>query len=161
MRGSFRLAFARLEYRLYDADAGHPLLYVYNHIDKDEISMRFACDYYVKDGTVYEKLSCSLERGQFVVYVRTALEENAAVPGNAEALALGGGIRVELREYREDTDHYPVHHTFCYPDDDDALLLLQAGGIERNGTMWLKSSTEVDEDRGVYVYYAVKASEGT
>lgn len=150
---------ARLEYRLSDPAAGSPLLYVYNRIDKDEISMRFACDYFVKDGVVYEKLSAALQRGLYVVYVRSATEENAAVPDGSGAIALGGGIRIEFREYREDAETYPLLHTFRYADDDDALLLLQSDAIEWSGTFWNRSSTEVDEDRGVYVYYATRANE--
>ena len=145
---------ARLEYRLSDAPAGYPLLYVYNYIDKDEISMRFACDYYVKDGVVYEKLSSAFVRGLYVIYVRAAAEESAAVPDAAGGAALGSGIRVELRHFQEDADAYPLLHTFRFTDDDDALLLLQTNAVEWNGREWTKSSTEVDEDRGVYVYYA-------
>lgn len=151
---------ARLEYRLADAASEYPLMYAYHRIDKDEVSMRFACDYFVKDGAVYEKVSCSLERGLYVVYVRPATEENAAVPGAAEATALGGGIRVELREFLEDAETYPLLHTFRYADDDDALLLLQADRLDWNGGGWTRSSTEVDEDRGVYVYYAVREGAG-
>ncbi|TLS49441.1 hypothetical protein FE782_25335 [Paenibacillus antri] len=151
---------ARLEYRLADAAGGHPLLYVYNRIDKDEISLRFACDYFVKDGVVYEKLSAALQRGLYVVYVRSATEENAAVPDATGAIALGGGIRVEFREYAEEAETYPLLHTFRYADDDDALLLLQSDAVDWNGFSWNRSSTEVDEDRGVYVYYATRSTEG-
>jgi len=80
------------------------------------------------------------------------------VPEGAGASALGGGIRIELREFREDASTYPLLHTFRYTDDDDALLLLQADALEWNALAWNKSSTEVDEDRGVYVYYAVRAT---
>ena len=148
---------ARLEYRLSDATANRPLLYVYNQIDKDEISMRFACDYYVKEGVVYEKVSSAFVRGLYVVYVRSAAEESAAVADSAGGGAVGPGIRVELRQYREDAETYPLLHTFRFADDDDALLLLQSDALEWNGREWTKSSTEVDEDRGVYVYYAILA----
>ncbi|MCI3927181.1 hypothetical protein MO973_44115 [Paenibacillus sp. TRM 82003] len=147
----------RLEYRADDVAAGHPLLYVYNHINKDEVSMRFACDYFVKDGVVYEKMSCAFERGIYVIYVRSATEENAYVPDGSASTALGGGIKVELREFSEEASAYPLLHTFRYADDDDALLTLQMDALEWNGFRWTKSSTEVDEDRGVYVYYAVKS----
>ncbi|HZG84965.1 hypothetical protein [Paenibacillus sp.] len=146
---------ARLEYRLSHATDESPLLYVYNYIDKDEISMRFACDYYVKEGVVYEKLSAAFVRGLYVIYVRVAAEENAAAPDAAGGSALGPGIRVELRHFREEADVYPLLHTFRFADDDDALLLLQTDVVEWNGREWTKSSTEVDEDRGVYVYYAM------
>lgn len=136
------------------------MLYVYNRIDKDEISLRFACDYFVKDGVVYEKLSAAQQRGLYVVYVRSATEENAAVPDATGAIALGGGIRVEFREYAEEAETYPLLHTFRYADDDDALLLLQSDAIDWNGIPWNRSSTEVDEDRGVYVYYATRSAEG-
>lgn len=147
---------ARLEYRRFDEENGFPLLYYYDFIDKDEISLRFACDYLVKDGVVYEKTSCAIEPRAYVIYVKTAEEEQASA-GGAELYGYRGGIRIELREYIEHTSRYPVVHVFQFQDDDDALLHLQSDYLWWDGTEWEKTSAEVDEDRKVYVYYAVRA----
>ena len=65
----------RLEYRLLDPERNYPVLYYYNGMDKEEITLRFACDYFVKDQHVYEKMSCALENGTYVIYVRRAEDE--------------------------------------------------------------------------------------
>ena len=44
-------------------ERNYPVLYYYNGMDKEEITLRFACDYLVKDQHVYEKMSCALEMG--------------------------------------------------------------------------------------------------
>lgn len=144
---------ARLEYRLLDETRGFPVLYYYDFIDKDEVSLRFACDYLVKDRCVYEKTSCAIEGNKYVIYVRVAEEEQVVEPGSV-LHGLWGGIRIELREYREGTAHYPLVHVFEFQDDDDALLHLQSDYLFANGREWAKTSAEVDEDRKVYVYYA-------
>lgn len=148
---------ARLEYRLFDERRGFPLLYEYAFIDKDEVSLRFACDYLVKNRTVYEKTSCAVEPGTYVIYVKVAEDEQAAPAGIGHP-GLRGGIGIELREYREGTSDYPVVHVFRFRDDDDALLHLQSDYVTWNGVEWAKTSAEVDEDRKVYVYYAEPAS---
>lgn len=146
---------ARLEYRLFDESRGFPLLYYYDFIDKDEISLRFACDYLVKDRIVYEKTSCAIEPRTYVVYVKVAEDEDAHANVTGTGLAgYWGGIRLELREYIEGTSDYPVVHVYQFQDDDDALLHLQSDYLMRDGVEWAKTSAEVDEDRKVYVYYA-------
>jgi hypothetical protein len=136
-----------------NAGIGFPILYSYERIDKDEVSLRFACDYLVKDGVVYEKMSCAIEPDTYVIYVQNAVNEQADGSRQAEA-PYWNGIRIELRRFHEDALHYPVIRTFDYPDDDDALLHLQSDFLTVDGHEWEKTSTEVDEDRKVYVYYA-------
>jgi hypothetical protein len=148
---------ARLEYRLLDEGRGFPVLYYYDLIDKDEISLRFACDYFVKDRVVYEKTSCAIELPNYVIYVKPAEDEQVVDPGVLSA-PRWGGIRIEVREFREGTSHYPVVHTYDFRDDDDALLHLQSDYLYLYGKEWEKTSTEVDEDRKVYVYYAKPAT---
>jgi hypothetical protein len=152
-----RARMARLEYRLFDEQRGFPLLYYYDFIDKDEVSLRFACDYFVKDRVVYEKTSCAIEPRTYVIYVKVAEDEQAATVGTGLS-GFRGGIRIELREYREGTSDYPVVHVFQFQDDDDALLHLQSDYLTWNGIEWEKTSAEVDEDRKVYVYYAEPVS---
>lgn len=147
---------ARLEYRLLDEGRGYPVLYYYDFIDKDEVSLRFACDYFVKERTVYEKTSCAIEGARYVIYVKTA-EDEQALEARSSYESYGGGIRLELREFQEHALHYPVIHVFQFQDDDDALLHLQSDYLNVQGREWGKTSTEVDEDRKVYVYYAQPA----
>ncbi|GAB2719305.1 hypothetical protein ACFQWB_05410 [Paenibacillus thermoaerophilus] len=143
----------RLEYRLADEDRQYPLLYIYEVIDKDEIGLRFACDYYVKDGAVYEAVHRGVEPGRAIVYVRRADDEQASVYPMPVRRS-DRTIVVEFREYRESSTLYPLIETFEFGDDDDCLLYLQSDSLYVNGRHWRKTSTEIDEDRGAYVIYA-------
>jgi hypothetical protein len=144
---------ARLEYRLLDEKKGFPVLYYYDLIDKDEVALRFACDYFVKAGVVYEKTSCAIESSCYVIYVQVAEDERVVEPVKP-VLGRRPGITMEVREFKEDTEHYPVVCTYTFKDDDDAILHLQSHFLYLYGREWEKTSTEIDEDRGVYVYYA-------
>jgi len=143
----------RLEYRLLDAQQGYPVLYHYDSIDKDEVSLRFACDYFVKERTVYEKTSAAIERDTYVIYVKPAEDEKAVDYSDAVPLRWGR-VQLEVREYKEGTELYPLIHTYQFLDDEDALLHLQANYLYLQEQEWEKTSTEVDEDRRVYIYYA-------
>jgi hypothetical protein len=144
---------ARLEYRLLDEARGYPVIFYYNQIDKDEISLRFACDYLVKGHVVYEKTSCAVEPGCYVIYVKHSTEEQAVDYVNTAAKRWGS-IQIELREYKEGTNKYPLIQTYYFKDDDDALLYLQSDYLMHNGREWEKTSAEVDEDRQLYIIYA-------
>lgn len=144
---------ARLEYRLLDEANHFPVLYYYDQIDKDEISLRFACDYFVKGGVVYEKSSAAIEPAAYVIYVKPSAEEKV-VPYTDAASLRWARVQIEVRHYQEHTSHYPLVQLFQFTDDDDALLHLQSDYLMLQGKEWEKTSTEVDEDRKVYVYYA-------
>lgn len=144
---------ARLEYRLLDEANGYPVLFYYDRIDKEEVSLRFACDYLVKGHVVYENTSCAIEQGTYVIYVRHSTEETAVDYAERPSVRWGS-IQIEMREYRENTRLYPLVHTFSFKDDDDALLHLQSDYLYLNGREWEKTSAEVDEDRQVYIFYA-------
>jgi hypothetical protein len=152
-------ALPRLEYRLLDEEKGYPVLYYYDGIDKEEISLRFACDYFVKDQHVYEKTSCAVEDGTYVIYIRRA-EDEKVLDDQLVFAPDWRGIRLEVRHFREGTAHYPVVHTFYFHSDEDALLHLQSDLFYIGGREWQKTSAEVDENRKVYVIYAEPTEEG-
>jgi hypothetical protein len=144
---------AKLEYRLLDEQNGFPVLYYYENIEKNEILMRFSCDYFVKERTVYMKTSCAVEGDIYVIYVERADDEHV-VDSTLHPLAHQAGIRLELREYKEDMAVYPLLHTYEIKNAEDVLLYLNANFLYLGGREWEKTSTEVDEDRQVYVFYA-------
>jgi len=144
---------ARLEYRLLDAAKGFPVLYYYDPIDKAEIAARFACDYFVKNAVVYEKTSCAVEPTAYVIYVNIAAEETA-IAGAGSTGSRYSGIRLEFRQFKEGTADYPVVNTFEFMEYKDVLLYLLSDYQFWLGQEWQKTSTEIDEDRKVYVYYA-------
>jgi hypothetical protein len=154
------MAVARLEYRALEEAQGFPVLYYYENISLEEVAMRVACDYLVKNGIVYEKTSSAIEKETYVVYVKVA-EEEQALAEKPTLLAVPRAIRIELREFREETAEYPVVHVFEFSKAMEALLHLQSDYHYVEGQEWLKSSVEVDEDRRVYVLYAQRMEEGS
>ncbi|MFD2170363.1 hypothetical protein [Tumebacillus lipolyticus] len=143
---------ARLEYRLLDEGQDFPVLYYYEGIEKREVLMRNACDYFVKERIIYAKTSCAVEGDLFVIYVEQA-EDERVVDSSLHPLAHQAGIRLELREYQDGTAHYPLIHTYEFKSEEDVLLHLFANYLYLGGREWERTSTEVDEDRQVYVFY--------
>lgn len=152
---------ARLEYRLnVRSQDEYPVLYTYDGIAKQEIAMRFVCDYWVKKQVVYEMAFCAIADDTYVIYVNESDEEYAV--DSTPFLAPRGRekeIAVELREHRDFSDRHPHRHTFYYASYEDALLCLKADFIKWDGTEWEKTSSEVDEDRLVYVFYGARKRE--
>jgi hypothetical protein len=144
---------ARLEYRLNDELQSFPVLFYYDFIDKDEVSLRFACDYWVKNMRVYEKMHGTVDANKYIIYVRVAEEEHVLEQAPVDD-RYWGGICIELREYREGTDQYPVVHRYQFQDDEDARLIMQSDSLSLQGKLWTRTSTDIDEDRKVFVYYA-------
>jgi len=150
---------ARLEYRLNSELHGYPVLFYYQKIGRPEVSLRFACDYFVKEKKVYEKTSCAIDRGTYVVYVKEAEEEKAfdveplpyvEVPRRKE-------VQIEMRLYSDEAAEYPLLQTLRFTDEEDVLLHLQTNLFYFDDQEWERTSTEIDEDRQVFVLYVQKA----
>ena len=148
---------AQLEYRLFDEEKGFPALYHYNSIPKDEIVMRFLCDYFVKDGVVYEKTSNAIEMTLYVIYVKLANDEIPA-PMNRRSKVGMGFIVMEIREYLEDAKEYPIIQNLELSTLTDIALVGQCNYLILEGVEWEQTSLEVDEDRQTYVCYAKRTS---
>lgn len=142
---------ARLEYRLLEEANNYPLLYYYADIDRTEIAARLACDYFVKDAVTYEKTSGAMDINTYVIYVQKAeIQDNisATPPGKNSKL------RLELRQFIENSSYYPEIAVFEPKDNLEALLYLQCDFHYWLGQEWRKTSAELDEDRKVYIIYA-------
>jgi hypothetical protein len=148
----------RLEYRINDKGQGCPIVYFYESMDDVEAAMRFICDYFVKEGKTYLKTATAVEPACFVVYVE-AVEDDAAEDGNAVNPLPPAGIAVEVREYQEGAEKYPLIHQFAFNSQVQAFSHLLADTISLFGQAWEKTSTEIDEDRQAYVYYCRKVKE--
>ena len=148
---------AKLEYRLFDMENGYPALYHYNSIPKDEIVIRFLCDYFIKDGVVYEKTSNAIEAPLHVIYVKKANDE-IPIPMNRRSTVGMGFIVMEIREYREDVKEYPIIQNLELSNLTDIAIIGQCNYLTLEGVEWEQTSLEVDEDRRTYVLYAKKTS---
>lgn len=149
---------ARLEYRLLNESNNFPLRYYYENIDATEIAIRFVCDYFVKDGITYEKTSCAAEPLVYKIYMQEAQQQDWLE--NSSLVKTNNKLRVELRQYVENAAYFPLIHVFEMDNNVELLLFLQSDYVYWLGQEWQKSSTEIDEDSKIYVYYAVQASGG-
>ncbi|WP_028550371.1 hypothetical protein [Paenibacillus sp. UNC451MF] len=147
---------ARLEYRLYEEGGDFPLLYYYEQIERDEVALRFACDYLVKEGNVYEKTSCAIEESCYVIYVKPS-EDEKVMSWEKPASGSRQGFTMELREFQEFATDYQLVHTYPITDSLDVMLYLAANYLYIDGQEWYRTSAEIDEDRETFVYYAVKS----
>lgn len=148
---------AQLEYRLLDEEKGFPALYHYNSIPKDEIVIRFLCDYFVKDGVVYEKTSNAIESPLYVIYIKPSLDETPLSMNRPSTLGMGF-IVMEVREYREDLEDYPLIQSLELSTLTDIALLGQCHYVMIEGVEWEQTSLEIDEDRETYVLYVQRTS---
>lgn len=146
------IGLPKLEYRLLDELNHFPLVSSYHDISKAEISLRFCCDYFVKGRKVYQKTSCAIDHC-YVIYVVEDPEEEV-IDTSLVFLPDWIGIRVEVRQYDEVQYHSTVVSIKHFHEFQDALLFLMSQFIDLGGHEWEKVSTEVDENRKVYVYYA-------
>ncbi|WP_282941737.1 hypothetical protein [Paenibacillus sp. RC67] len=148
---------ARLEYRLFEEGGeDFPLLYYYDQIERDETALRFACDYLVKEGKVYEKTSSAIEDSCYVIYVKPA-EDEKVMSWNKPDSEMRQGFTMELREFKEFTTDYRLIHTYHFEDSLDVMLYLTANYLYVDGQEWYRTSAEIDEDRATFVYYAVQS----
>lgn len=140
----------RLEYRLLDEDGNYPVLYYYANIDYAEIAARFACDVFIKAGTVYERTSCAVELVCYVIYVQESGKNGLTTEaGQTE----GKPVIIELRQDGESPSPGLLITTFAFDGGTEPVLYLQADYHYWLGEEWLKTRTVVDEDRKVYVCY--------
>jgi hypothetical protein len=144
----------KLEYRLVSGEGDERSLYMYDYIHVEEIAARQWCDYLVKDAAVYTKEKSVVDGDHTVIYVSVADDEYALPIDRIGSSSLG--LVIELREFSEEATEYPVIDTIRVYNHLEALLRLQSDILVHQGTRWLKSSCEIDEDRKMYVYYATR-----
>ena len=144
----------RLEYHLLENEEKISVLYTYPSISRAEILMRFACDYFVKGKDVFERIQAEANPPVHKIYVRRSVEEN----GLDDRVRFGPaweGIRIELRHFHDDWSCSPLVCRYHFHEPQAALLHLLGSLYPAKGQVWEKTSTEIDENRYVYVIYAV------
>ncbi|AHF06223.1 hypothetical protein [Desulfitobacterium metallireducens] len=142
---------AQLEYRLLDEENGFPALYGYEQIQKEEIIARCLCDYFIKEGIVYELTSSAKEESLQVIYVKKVEDKpHPQTPGQIKGM---GFILLELREFQEEADSYPIMKTLEFGNMQDLLLYAVSLYINFQDSEWEKTSFEIDEDREIFCLY--------
>lgn len=142
-----------LQYVLDSTEKKYPSIAHYPRISKEEILLRFACDYWVKDHKVYEKTYTEIDGNSYTIYVNHDPEEQVVEKGIIFE-PNWKGIRLEYRHYHPDWSIYPIIQQQCSSDQDVLLSLLTEIHMI-DGSVWQKQSTEVDENRKKYVIYVI------
>jgi hypothetical protein len=150
---------AVLEYRLMTGEEKFRTLATYDRIEKEEVLLRFACNYLVKGAKVYETVACGVEADLHLIYVKWNPEETV-IDLRVVFAPDWEGIRVEVRRFHEKWTEYPLVSRMHFHDPLDAVLQLQSHFLHVKGEEWEKISSEVDENRKVYVIYAQPTSAG-
>lgn len=129
----------------------------YHDISMAELILRFSCDYWVKGSRVYQLVNRSWEEetSTAIIDLKEDLEEKV-IDSRIIFAPTWEGIRIEVRHYLEDAEEYqeyPLIHRLQFVDPHQAMVLLLCEHITLQKKKWVKVSTEVDENRKVYVLY--------
>lgn len=144
----------RLEYHLIEDGENISILYDYPSVSKEEILMRFSCDYFVKGKDVFECVHVQADPPVHKIFVKRS-EEETVIDDRLRFSPTWQGIRIELRHFDEKWSNYPLVHRYQFYHAQDALLRFLSSVHRVDGQLWETTSTEVDENRYVYVIYAV------
>ena len=144
----------RLEYHLIEDGENISILYDYPSISKEETLMRFACDYFVRGKDVFECVHVQADPPVHKIFVKRS-EEETVLDDWLRFSPTWQGIRIELRHFDEKWSNYPLVHRYQFHHAQDALLHFLSSLHQVDGQLWETTSTEVDENRYVYVIYAV------
>lgn len=147
-----------LQYLLVDDQKQYPCISYYEPISKEEILLRFSCDYWIKDHKVYQVVDTEIEGNIYSIYVIHNQEEKVVEEGIIFA-PTWQGIQLEYRHFHVDWEVYPVIHREFYSSDRDVLLHLLSTIQMIKGKSWQTKSTEVDENRKKYIIYVSPVDE--
>lgn len=136
-----------LEYRLNDERNHYPALFYYENLNKFEIYCRRICDYFIKEGKIYQKTSTLLEEDRFVIYVEEDTEEELF-----DEASVYQEITLEIRLYEEE-DISPLIYTFDLRSHEAVLDIFGNDYLQIGRNEYEIITTEIDEDRSTYVLY--------
>lgn len=150
----------RLTYYLDKGNGHYEPFYEYTtlNVGVDEMYARQLCTYFVMRGTQYE-LTANEMNGEEDILVIKEIGRN--LPGEDERSFRGQGLFVEFRSPHE-RDNFRLFSRIPLDTHFDVLRYLLKDMIDIPGIgQRLVTSTEIDEDRGVYVLYIKDLGEET
>ncbi|MGN7477691.1 RNA helicase [Solibacillus silvestris] len=131
--------------------------YMATDVGYDEFYARQLCTYFIMRGTQYELTSNEMEGDSEVLVLK---EVGRNLSGEDEQNFRGRGIHIEFRSPNERENYRLLSRIPCATHFEVIRYLLKdVVELPATGQM-LVTSTEIDEDRGVYVIYVtdLKAS---
>ncbi|NHM32531.1 RNA helicase [Neobacillus terrae] len=142
----------KLIYYLNDRNGKYRPLYEYKvtEVGIDELYARQLCTYFIMRGNQYELVSNEMD-GEEEILVVTEIGRNVTTAD--EFSYRGKGLNIEVRRFRESENYKRLTTIPCQTHFDIIRFLLKdIVDIPGIGQMAV-TSTEIDEDRGVYVIY--------
>jgi len=142
----------RLDYYIKPFFGDYQEFYTYAHgtINDDEIYARQLCGYFIKDGNQYKLISNEMENGIETLILEES-GKNESFPD--EENYAGKGVNIEFRQYNS-FRNMPLLAIKQVNTHWDVIRYLLKDVVEVPGKgLMLTDSTELDEDRHVYVIY--------
>lgn len=131
--------------------------YTETNVGADEFYARQLCTYFIMRGTQYELISNEMEDDMEVLVLK---EIGRNLSGENEQSFRERGIHIEFRSPNERENYRLFARIPCDTHFEVIRYLLKdIVEIPEIGQM-LVTSTEIDEDRGVYVIYATELKVG-
>ncbi|WML43902.1 RNA helicase [Neobacillus sp. PS3-40] len=130
--------------------------YTVPSVGVDELYARQLCTYFIMRGRQYQLVSNEME-GEDDILVLQEIGRN--VTSANEFGFRGKGLHIEIRKFREEENYKRLALIPCKTHFDIIRYLLKdVVDVPGSGQMMM-TSTEIDEDRGVYVIYVKELGE--
>lgn len=142
----------KLTYFIDKGDGDYEPLYEYiiPEVGIDELYARQLCTYFIMRGRQYQLVSNEME-GDEDILVLQEIGRNVTV---ADEIGFRGkGLHIEIRGCREEENYKRLALLPCKTHFDILRYLLKDVVDVPGAGQMLMTSTEIDEDRGVYVIY--------
>ncbi|HWI49940.1 MAG TPA: RNA helicase [Rummeliibacillus sp.] len=124
--------------------------YTIPNVGIDEFYARQLCTYFIIRGTQYELTSNEMDGENDILVIK---EIGRNLPGEDEKSFRGEGIHIEFRSPHE-RENFRLFSRISSISHFDVLRFLLKDVVDVPGIgQKLVTSTEIDEDRGVYVIY--------
>ncbi|MBD8026007.1 RNA helicase [Ureibacillus sp. Re31] len=149
-----------LTYYLDKGNGHYEPFYEYTtaNVGIDEFYARQLCTYFILRGTQYELTSNEMLGEEEILVIK---EIGRNYPGEDEKSFRGMGVHIEFRS-PDERNNFPLLSRIPCPSHFDVLRYLVKDVVDVPGIgQKLVTSTEIDEDRGVYVLYVKDVGEGT
>ncbi len=131
--------------------------YMATDVGVDEFYARQLCTYFIMRGTQFELISNEMQEDVEVLVLK---EIGRNLPGEDEQNFRGRGIHIEFRSPNERENYRLLSRIPCETHFDVIRYLLKdVVDVPLIGQM-VVASTEIDEDRGVYVMYVTELKVG-
>jgi hypothetical protein len=130
--------------------------YTVPNVGEDELYARQLCTYLILNGNQYQLISNEMQGNEEILVIHD-LGPNEKLPD--ELLYQGQGLHVEFRRFRKEEQYRLISRIPCHTHFDVIRYLLK-DVIDIPGLgQFFTTSTELDEDRGVYVLYVKNLDE--